>query len=69
MIDYTETNDPGFQGGEILTFNGLRRLVLEALGSITNKNLIKLIESIPVRCQAVIDADGAYISYWAVRFC
>ncbi|KAI0999479.1 hypothetical protein K3495_g8717 [Podosphaera aphanis] len=41
----------------------LRAIVMEAWGSITSEELTELVQSMPERCQAVLNADGDYIKY------
>ncbi|SZF06269.1 unnamed protein product [Blumeria hordei] len=44
--------------GEQRTPESLRNIVMEAWGSVPPEELVRLIESMPARFQAVIDAYG-----------
>ena len=41
----------------------LRDIVEEAWNSITSDQLLRLLRSMPTRCQAVIDADGGPVPF------
>ena len=63
MKDYIQRNYPDRQDRKDYTYDQLRRIVQEAWESITEQDLKELIESMPARCQAVIDAAGGYTKY------
>ena len=63
MKNYIEKNYPELQEGRQYTYPRLRTIVQEAWDSITPKFLGELIDSMPQRCQAVIDAQGGYTKY------
>jgi hypothetical protein len=44
-------------------YNQLRQLVRDSWDAVGEDGLAKLIESMPARCQAVIDARGYYTKY------
>ena len=59
MKDYIEVCYPE----EDCTYDQLRQAVKEAWDSITAEQLRELIDSMPKRCQAVIDADGGHTKW------
>jgi hypothetical protein len=63
MKDYIEINYPDLPGGRQYTYEQLREIVREAWDSISLDFLRELIESMPARCQAVINAEGGYTKY------
>lgn len=63
MKDYIELRYPDLYGGKQLSYDQLRIAVREAWDSIPASYLVELIESMPNRCQAVIDADGGHTKY------
>jgi hypothetical protein len=63
MKDYIEINYPDLPGGRQYTYEQLRGIVREAWDSISLDFLRELIESMPARCQAVIEAKGGYTKY------
>ncbi|VDB88046.1 Bgt-51355, partial [Blumeria graminis f. sp. tritici] len=50
-------------GGKQRTLDSLRNIVKEAWDSVSSEDLVGLIESMPARCQAVIDVDGGPARY------
>jgi transposase len=63
MKDYIECCYPDLPSGKQRTYDQLREIVKEAWDSITIEVLRDLIESMPARCQAVIDAKGGHTKY------
>lgn len=63
MKDYIQENYPDPAGGKQRPYDELRVIVQEAWDSITMDVLRALIDSMPERCQAVIDADGGHTKY------
>ena len=63
MKDFIERNHPDLPGGKQRTPDQLRSIVREAWDSITPECLQSLIESMPARCQAVINAQGSHTKY------
>jgi hypothetical protein len=63
MKDYIEVHYPDLPGGRQPTYEQLRGIVQEAWDLISVEYLRELIESMPARCQAVIDADGGHTKY------
>ena len=49
--------------GERMTYPRLRQAVTEAWESIEQRRLDDLIDEMPARCQAVIDAQGMHTKY------
>ena len=58
MKDYIADNYP-----EKLTYDRLRNAVRDAWDSISEEYLRDLINDMGIRCQAVIDTQGAYTKY------
>jgi hypothetical protein len=54
---------PDGEAGKQPTYDQLRVIVREAWDLITVEFLRELIESMPARCQAVIDAKGGHTKY------
>lgn len=63
MKDYIEAHYPDKEGGKQPSYDQLRVIVQEAWESISIEFLRELIDSMPARCQAVIDADGGHTVY------
>lgn len=63
MKDYIQAVYPDLDGGKQLSYDQLRIVVREAWDSIPSSYLDELIESMPARCQAVIDAKGGHTRY------
>lgn len=60
MKDWIQEN---YGDQEKLSYDTLRQAVKEAWDAVTPEHLDELINSIPYRYQAVIDADGRYTKY------
>jgi ketohexokinase/beta-glucosidase len=60
MKDYVDERLP--PGGD-LSYERLKRLVQEAWDSISEDYLRELLQSMPARCQAIIEADGGPIRF------
>lgn len=63
MKDYIEENYPDIEGSSRVLPERLRQIVVEAWDSVSTQYLLRLIESMPARCQAVIDARGGPTPY------
>jgi hypothetical protein len=63
MKDWIELHYPDLPASKQRTYNQLQEIVREAWESITTEDLRELIESMPARCQAVIDAEGGHTKY------
>ena len=63
MKDYIELHYPDLDGVKQLSYDQLRVAVQEAWESISEGTLRELIDSMPARCQAVIDARGSHTKY------
>ena len=50
-------------GGREYSYDNLRQQVQEAWDTISPKYLQSLVDSIGVRCQAVIEAEGGYTRF------
>jgi hypothetical protein len=44
-------------------YDQLRTAITEAWNAVPESYLLELLESMPARCQAVIDADGKHTRY------
>jgi ketohexokinase/beta-glucosidase len=60
MKDYVDERLP--PGGD-LSYERLKRLVQEAWDSISEDYLCELLQSMPARCRAIIEADGGPIRF------
>ncbi|CCU81332.1 hypothetical protein BGHDH14_bgh05137 [Blumeria hordei DH14] len=58
MKDYIQRHHPNLNVGKQRTSDSLRNIVKEAWDSVYPEDLVRLIESVPAICQAVIDADA-----------
>ena len=58
MKNYLQDNFP-----ETMTYERLRIVVKRACDSIGQEEFKELIESMPARCQAVIEANGLFTKY------
>ena len=58
MKDYIQQNYPSVSGGKQRSQDSLHQIVKEAWDSVSPEDLVRLLESMPSRCQAVKDADG-----------
>ena len=63
MKDYMQEKYPELEGKSRVPGERLRQIVVEAWDSISSEYLLHLIESMPNRCQAVIEAKGGANSY------
>jgi len=63
MKDYIAAQYPDLEAGRQYSYDALRDIVQEAWDSISIELLNELIDSMPARCQAVIDANGGYTKY------
>lgn len=63
MKGYIQFNYPSLGGGKQRTHDALRSIVKEAWDSVSSADLVRLIKSMPARCQAVVDADGGPTKY------
>lgn len=63
MKDYIEVQYPDLDDGKQYTYDRLRVIVQEAWDRISEEYLQWLIDSMPERCQAVIDAKGGHTKY------
>ncbi|VDB86376.1 Bgt-51464 [Blumeria graminis f. sp. tritici] len=58
MNDYIQRHHPNLGCGKQRTQDSLRNIVKEAWDSMSSEDLVRLIQSMAARCQAVVDADG-----------
>ncbi|POS82021.1 hypothetical protein EPUL_006577, partial [Erysiphe pulchra] len=58
MKDYIQFNYPSQGGGKKRSQVKLRLVAKEAWDSVASEYFVKLFETMPARCQAVIAADG-----------
>lgn len=63
MKTYIDDHYPEAYAHSQRSSNRLRDIVEEAWNSITSDQLLRLLRSMPTRCQAVIDADGGPIPF------
>ena len=63
MKNFIQVKYPEFERGSLRPSEGVRQIIQEAWDAITPQQLLTLIESMPRRCQAVIDADGGPTPY------
>ena len=63
MKNYIALHYPDLPNGRQYRYEQLRTIVREAWDSIPEDFLRELIESMPDRCQAVIDAEGGHTKY------
>ena len=63
MKDYIQLNYPSLGSGKNQSRDKLRLVVKEAWDSVSSEYFVKLIETMPARCKAVIDADGGPTKY------
>ena len=63
MKGYIQFNYPSLGGGKHRTHAALRSIVKETWDSVSSADLVRLIKSMPARCQAVVDADGGPTKY------
>ena len=63
MKSYIQAHYPEFERGSQRPINEVRVIIQEAWESITSQQLLRFIESMPRRCQAVVEANGGPIPY------
>ena len=63
MKDYVQERYPSLGRGKQRTHDELRAIVQEAWNSVPDEYLDDLIESMPKRCRAVLEADGGPTKY------
>jgi ketohexokinase/beta-glucosidase len=63
MKDWIAWNYPDKPFGKQYSYEELRKITQEAWMAISEETLKKVIEEMPLRCQAVIDAHGGYTKY------
>ena len=61
--DFVQNRYPEIQMGSQISLQNLQGAILEAWESITLEDLPQLMESMPARCQAVIDAERGYTRF------
>ncbi|VDB94458.1 Bgt-50292 [Blumeria graminis f. sp. tritici] len=57
MKDYIQRHRPNLGCGKQRTQDSLCNIVKEAWDSVSSEDLVRLIQIIPARCQAVVDVD------------
>ena len=63
MKNYIQFHYPDLGEGRQRTQDDLRIIVKEARDNVSADNFLKLIETMPARCQAVLDADGGHTNF------
>ena len=63
MKDYIHQNYPSVGGGKQRPKDSLRQIVKEAWDFVFPEDLVRLLKSMPSRCEAVKDADGRSTKY------
>ncbi|VDB90691.1 Bgt-50177 [Blumeria graminis f. sp. tritici] len=63
MEDYIQSHYPNLGCGKQRTQDSLRKIVKETWDYVSSEDLIRLIQSMPARCQAVTDEDGGPTRY------
>ncbi|VDB90725.1 Bgt-50903 [Blumeria graminis f. sp. tritici] len=63
MKDCIQRYHPNLGGGKQLIQDILRKIVKETLDSVSSEDLVRFIQSMPARSQAVIGADGRPTRY------
>ena len=63
MKNYIEIHYPDLPSGKQYSYEQLRDIVKEAWDSITSETLQELLESMPARCKAVVEANGGHTKY------
>ncbi|VCU40576.1 Bgt-50956 [Blumeria graminis f. sp. tritici] len=63
MKDYIQHHCPNLGGGKQRTHDSLRKIVKEVWDSVSSEDHLRLIQSMPAGCQAVIDADRGPTRY------
>jgi hypothetical protein len=51
-------------GEGLYSHDKLRRVVKETWEAVGADELLALVQEMPARCKAVIDAQGGYTKYW-----
>jgi hypothetical protein len=59
MKDWIQEHD----GDNLRTYNGLRAAILAAWEAVDAAYLLELLQSMPARCQAVINANRMHTRY------
>ncbi|SZF05851.1 unnamed protein product [Blumeria hordei] len=67
MRDYILCHHPNLGGGQQRTPDSLRKIAKETWDYISLEDLVRLIESLPAICQAVIDADGGPTRFYCLK--
>ncbi|SZF05897.1 unnamed protein product [Blumeria hordei] len=67
MKDYIQRHHPNLGGGKQRSTDCLRNIVKESWDSVSPEDLVRLIESMPARYEAVIDADGGPTRYQGLK--
>ena len=63
MKNYIQFHYPDLGEGRQRTQDDLRIIVKESWENVSADDLMKLIETMPARCQAVLDADGGHTKF------
>ena len=63
MKHYIQRHHPNPGCGKQRYQDSLCKVVKEVWDSVSSADLVRLIQSMPVRCQAVVDADGGPTRY------
>ena len=63
LMNYIQFHYPDLGEGRQRTQDDLRIIVKEAWDNVSADDLMKLIETMPARCQAVLDADGGHTKF------
>jgi hypothetical protein len=56
-------DEPTYYDDNLRGYDELRTAIIEAWNAVPESHLLELLESMPARCQAVIDADGKHTRY------
>ncbi|VDB89448.1 Bgt-51220 [Blumeria graminis f. sp. tritici] len=67
MKDYIQRRHPNLGCGKQRTRDSFLKIVKEAWDSVSSEDLVRLTQSMPARCQAVIDADGGLTRYQGLK--
>ncbi|VDB93148.1 Bgt-50517, partial [Blumeria graminis f. sp. tritici] len=67
MKDYIQHLHPNLGCGKQRTNDSLRKIVKETWDPVSSEDLVRLIQSMPSRCQAVIDEDGGPTKYQGLK--
>ncbi|VCU39529.1 Bgt-50478 [Blumeria graminis f. sp. tritici] len=63
MKDCTQRHHPNLGCGKQRTLDSLCNILKEAWDSVSSEDLVRLIQSMPARCQAMINADEGPTRY------